>query len=168
MKSLSNWWNGLSKFWKWGVIILAISGIVGVTYEFFFKLKLNDNEVEILLDRTLKGSYSKTVGDYGTGYDYEVKISKEGNDYTYIIKRRHWDKYSGKDETTEYTGNMAKKLVEIEKTIAGSTYKNIIWFCETGPMANQFGFIKGNTGFSPVQAQLVNSAGESFAIISMY
>lgn len=164
-------WQNLSNTYKIVIVSLIVLVIAGAYYMDSLNYKIKADNVAVLENKVLKGSYSKLVGSYSAGYDYEVQIKKVGENYEYIINRRHWDEYSGKNEIQKFSGTMASKFEDYESEVAGTTSKEILWKCETGGMAGQFAFLthkgelKNESGY--VEARLFNTKGSSFACITL-
>jgi hypothetical protein len=164
-------WQNLSATYKIVIVSVLVIAIVGFYYVDSLKYVVNADKVGILENKTLTGSYSKSMGGYGTGYDYEVQIKKSGEKYEYTINRRHWDQYSGKNEFEKFNGMMSEKFVDYDSEVAGTKSKEIIWMCETGGMAGQFAFLTHNAELKSesglIEARLFNSKGDSFACITL-
>jgi hypothetical protein len=137
-------WSNLSSTYKIVIVSALVVLIAGTYYMDSLKYVVNADKVAVLENKVLKGSHSKMIGDYATGYDFEVQIKKVGENYEYTIDRRHWDQYSGKNDRERFNGTMSNKFVDYELKVAGTTYKEIIWKCETGGMAGQFALLTNN------------------------
>jgi hypothetical protein len=164
-------WSNLSSTYKIVIVSTIVVLIAGAYYMDSLKYVVNADKVAVLENKVLKGSFSKMVGDYGAGYDYEVQIKKVGENYEYTIDRRHWDQYSGKNERERFNGTMSNKFVDYDSEVAGTTTKEIIWKCETGGMAGQFAFLTHNAELKNesglIEARLFNNSGNSFACITL-
>lgn len=162
LQKIKEWWFGLTKLWKIIVIFFIAVLIFSVIYALFFENKLDEKAIQKILDKNLVGSFSKDMGGYGIGRDYEFKLTKDGKVYKYAGKVTSWDQYSGKKRTDNFSGEMDTKLTDYESGYG----KRKIWKCSTGELAGLFALIYESDSFGPpTSAQLSNDNGKDYAVI---